>query len=112
MCIRDTRVPRAPIGIPDGEEGLLQADAGPQLLSRAKPVTDVEGVAPADFPSVDSDALGQTVEHPFDGEIRLVGPEPTHRPARRVVRVDGACLDVDVRDLVRAVYTNNPPCGA
>src|SRR5450756_3210986 len=102
MCIRDTRVPRAPIGIPDGEEGLLQADAGPQLLSCADPVADVEGVAPADLPSVDSDTLGETVKHPFDGEIRLVGPEPTHRPARRVVRVDGGRHGDGVRDLVRA----------
>src|ERR1035437_3154647 len=98
----DPRVPRAPIGIPDGEEGLLQADAGPQLLSCAEPVADVERVAPPDLPSVDSDALRQAVEHPFDGEVRLVGAEPTHRPAWRVVRVDGARLDVDIRRLVRA----------
>ena len=98
----DPGVTRAAIGVADGEQRLLEPDAGAELLARAGAVADVERVAPAHLPAVDPDALGEHVEHALHREVRLVDAEAAHRAARRVVRVDRCRLDVDVRNPVGA----------
>ncbi len=78
------------------------ADAFPHDLTRGERVSGVEDVPFADVPVIHADLVGEDVHHAFHGELRLVAAEPTHRAARRIVRVDGARLDVDVRHPVRA----------
>ena len=89
------------VGVSHRLEAGLDPHARSEHLPGAERLAHLERVAVADLPPVDADALGETVEHAVDRERHLVHAEPAHRPARRVVRVDGARLDVDVGDLVR-----------
>ena len=98
----DARERRVAVGVLDGEQRPLEADAGAEQLPGRRAVARVERVAPADLPAVDPDQLGELVEHALHREVRLVDAEAAHRAARRVVRVDGRRLDVDVLDPVRA----------
>ncbi len=86
---------RVAVHVTHGLEACLDADALPEHLSGSERLADVERVPPAHLPRVDSDALGEAVEHPIDGEHHLVHAEPAHRAGRRVVRVDRRRFDVD-----------------
>ncbi len=97
------------VGVAYGQQRLLEAHAGAELLPGPEPVADLERVAPADLPAVDPDLLGEHVEHAFDREVGLVDAESAHRAARRVVRVDRRALDVHVRNLVGAARVSYGP---
>ena len=85
----------------DQRERLLQADRV-QLLARAERRALLQRVAVADLPRVEPELDGQHVERALDGEPGLVGAEPAHRAARRVVGVHRLPLDVHVVDVVGA----------
>ena len=81
-------------------------------LAGGEEVARVEDVAVADVVAVEADPLGEPVEHALDGERGLVGAEAAHRAARRVVGVDGARLDVDVRHPVGPAGSDRRPAPA
>ncbi len=90
--------------VPDvlhGEERLLEADRGRERLPGRPVVARLEGVPPPDLPAVEAHLPGEHVERALHREVRLVRAEAAHRPAGRVVRVDGQRLDVEVRAPVR-----------
>ena len=75
----------------DCQQGLLDARRpGPRIWPVPNRYADLDGVAPAHLPAVDPDLLGQDVEHPSMAKFVWFAPNPAHRAARRVVRVDAA----------------------
>ena len=83
------------------EERLLEADRRVELLAARPRVARLERIPPADLPAVEAGLLGEHVERALDREVSLVRSEAAHRAARRVVRVHGERLDVDVLAPVR-----------
>ncbi len=83
-------------------QGAADAAALVHQLPGGETVARVEDVSFADVVAVEPDLLGEPVEDALHGEGGLVGAETAHGAARRVVGVDGAGLDRDIRHPVRA----------
>ena len=73
-----------------------------QRLARAEAAALDERVAPAHLPGVDAELVREHVDAALDGEARLIGAEPAHGSAGRIVGVDGDAFDVDVGHVVGA----------
>ena len=58
-------------------------------------------IARAHLPTRDTDQLRETIDHPFHGELRLIGAEPAERSAHRVVRAHRDGLHIDGRHHIR-----------
>ena len=97
------------VGVAHRQQGVLQTHPCAEDLTRREAVARLEGISPADLPAVDPGLLRQDVHHPFHGEVGLVRSEPPHGPCGRIVRVDGAGLDVHVGHLVRAAGVAGGP---
>ena len=93
---------RLVVGGADGLKRLLQADRLLEHLPAGEGVSDVDGIAPAHLPAVDSDLFREQIHATFHREVRLVGSEAAHGAARRVVRAGRYRVYRDVLDLVGA----------
>ena len=100
----------AVVGVLDRVEALARAGAAVvHQLPRPPHVAGRDDVAGAHLPAADADLLGEPVDHPLHGELRLVGAEAAERPAHRVVGAHGDRLDVDVGDPVRTAGMSGRP---
>ena len=98
----DARVARAAVGVAHGEQRLASARRRGRASGRCRSGRRRRARCASGSPSRRCRPARRAGRAALDREVRLVDAEAAHRAARRVVRVDGERLDVDVRHLVGA----------
>ena len=84
-----------------GFERFAEPERLVENLPRGKSFAWFENVTIAHVVRVDAHFFRESIEQVLDRERRLVRAEPTHRPARRIIRVDGERLHIDRGHSVR-----------